>query len=280
MKYSFLVLFLILASTLWPNTSLANDIYLIAQQKLTPSLDSLDTSSVKPSNKISGESGHSNQDNVKSDYDEGSNNSSNTGDVNNANNNANGINIKVKLSPDDEQKIKTYLRKGINFSGQGNLKLAKANFHKVLLIDPTNTDAYYNLGVIAEQENKLDEALKNYNLVLKYNPNDSSTADAVRDIKNRLAIDSNNSDTGLNSAKNSDTGNNNTTTNANSNDSNRFAFDNNQNAQSFQPSKPIKSGPFGTKNARNAQTVRTIGYALGRISRVALRYGIMFAIYR
>ncbi len=151
--------------------------------------------------------------------------------------------------------------------------------HKVLLIDATNTDAYYNLGVIAEQENNLDEALKNYNLVLKYNPNDSATAQAVKDIKSRQTIDSSYSDTSLNSANNN-IGDNNTATHTNSNDPNRFSFNNNQSAQSFQPSKPINSGPFSTKNARSAQTVRTIGYALGRISRVALRYGIMFAIYR
>ncbi|MGX2996784.1 tetratricopeptide repeat protein [Streptomyces sp. JNUCC 64] len=51
-----------------------------------------------------------------------------------------------------------------------DLRTAKATFERVLELDPGNKLAWYNLGVLAQQENRRADALKAYDAALKTDP--------------------------------------------------------------------------------------------------------------
>ena len=70
---------------------------------------------------------------------------------------------------------------------QGDLPQAEKAFHRVLAIDPRNSDAYYNLGVIAEGHGDLQTALSNYQAAYNVNPNDSDLRSAVSAVQNKIA---------------------------------------------------------------------------------------------
>ncbi len=85
-----------------------------------------------------------------------------------------------------KDQIKLLLKKGsIQFS-HGKYDKASGYYRKVLLLDPHNSDAYFNLGVIDEDTDKLEEALKNYQSALKSNPNDSGIITAIADVDNKI----------------------------------------------------------------------------------------------
>ncbi len=63
---------------------------------------------------------------------------------------------------------------------------AEGLFKQVLLSDPRNADAYYNLGVIAEGRGDLQSALHNYQRAASLDPGDSELARAVASLQNRV----------------------------------------------------------------------------------------------
>ncbi len=161
-------------------------------------------------------------------------------------------------------------------------------FNKIIILDPQNIDALYNLGVIAEEQNNLPEALKNYQLVLKYHSEDTQTIQAIKDIQSRMELNSNDPNLALDTTNKStnnnaklDTGNSLDTPNNNTSGS-RFAFNDNQasapatansGSPGFQPAKPIPGNKLNTQ-----RNLKMLGYGVGRLARMALRFGLMYAI--
>ncbi len=243
---------------------------LIAQKSLTPILDSVDSSaSVQVKPPVSDYAAQS-SDNSKLPSDQNLHNS-----------------IKPNIYV-DKQKVNMLLHQGINYTNQGKYKLAQNCFNKIIILDPQNVDALYNLGVIAEEQNNLPDALKNYQLVLKYHPDDTQTAQAIKDIQSKMNLNSNDPNlaldaTGKSSNNNAklDAGNSLDTPVNNTSDS-RFAFNDNQasapaannsGSQGFQPSKPLPGNKLNTQ-----RNLKMLGYGVGRLARMALRYGLMYAI--
>lgn len=84
-------------------------------------------------------------------------------------------------------KAKDLLRQALKSYAEGNTALAESNFKKVLTIDHANTDAYYNLGAIAESRGDLATALNYYQSALKINPADTDLDNAVTTVQSKLA---------------------------------------------------------------------------------------------
>jgi tetratricopeptide (TPR) repeat protein len=64
---------------------------------------------------------------------------------------------------------------------------AEAAFRKIIANDPNNSDAYYNLGVIAEGRGDLKGALNDYKQAQRINPQDQDLRDTVTSVANKLA---------------------------------------------------------------------------------------------
>jgi tetratricopeptide (TPR) repeat protein len=63
-----------------------------------------------------------------------------------------------------------HLEMGKFYFLNNNIDEAISEFKKVLEINPTNAEAYYNLGLINESENKIDEAKEFYARAISINP--------------------------------------------------------------------------------------------------------------
>ncbi|HEY9720243.1 MAG TPA: tetratricopeptide repeat protein [Trichormus sp.] len=81
---------------------------------------------------------------------------------------------------------KEELHKAMAFYQQGNLPQAEQAFHKVLAIDPRSSDAYYNLGVIAEGHGDFQSALNDYQAAYNINPSDSDLRNAVTSMQTKI----------------------------------------------------------------------------------------------
>ena len=66
----------------------------------------------------------------------------------------------------------SYYDKAVNLYQAGNIDEAKANFYKVIVVEPNYADAYYNLAAIAENEGNTEKAAYLYKRVLGINAND------------------------------------------------------------------------------------------------------------
>ena len=270
---------------------LACEVY--AQQKLTPELDSI--SNYSQSTKSNNNS-NSNQNNYsKSDYAQGdynSNNDSNnySGD-NTANDSSSGSQpIKPTISQQDQAKINNLMKRGMQLTKQNNIKAAQNAFHKIILIDPTNSNAYYNLGVLAERTNNLSDAAHYYSLVLKYSPNDTETQQALDDVKQRLNASANDysSNTSKANSNSSDYSNYSSNNSSSKNSARNFSYDNtsdanypnnsysqsSSNSQGFQPSQPLNKN--STRNINFNRNLNYVGRSLGRLARSAMWYAMMF----
>lgn len=62
--------------------------------------------------------------------------------------------------------VQTLLKEGINQADANMLEQAATTFNDVLLLDPKNTYAFYNLGLLAQEQNKTATALSYYNKAL------------------------------------------------------------------------------------------------------------------
>ena len=69
-----------------------------------------------------------------------------------------------------ELTINQLLKKGINFLNKVNFKKAENCFRIILKSQPQHFEAYYFLGVILNELNKLDEAEANYQNAIKFKP--------------------------------------------------------------------------------------------------------------
>jgi tetratricopeptide (TPR) repeat protein len=81
---------------------------------------------------------------------------------------------------------KEELHKAMVFYQQGNLPQAEQAFHKVLAIDPRSSDAYYNLGVIAEGHGDFQSALNDYQAAYNISPGDSDLRNAVASMQAKI----------------------------------------------------------------------------------------------
>ena len=68
---------------------------------------------------------------------------------------------------------------------EGNTVAADAAFHQVLINDPKNVDALYNLGALAEGRSDYNSALGFYNSALKLKPEDVDLKQAVGSVQER-----------------------------------------------------------------------------------------------
>lgn len=62
------------------------------------------------------------------------------------------------------------LQRGLEAHRAGSLAEAERNYRTVLLHDPQNVLAYYNLGVLDHEQGRLFEAENHYRLALSYDP--------------------------------------------------------------------------------------------------------------
>ena len=72
------------------------------------------------------------------------------------------------------QNAKELLQQGIDAGIAGRLEEAESIFRQVIKIDPSNANAYNNLGTTLEKQGKLEEAIANYLQAIQLNPNYAS----------------------------------------------------------------------------------------------------------
>lgn len=83
-------------------------------------------------------------------------------------------------------KTKNLLREALKLYSAGQYPEAERAFRKVLAIDKSNVDAYYNLGAMAESQGDLRSALANYESALRINPEDNDLKSAAASVKSKL----------------------------------------------------------------------------------------------
>lgn len=83
---------------------------------------------------------------------------------------------------------KANLQRATALYSQGNLNESEKLFKQVLSAEPNNTDAAYNLGVIAEDKKDYRNALEYYKRAMKSNPGDQDLAEAVRTMSQKIAM--------------------------------------------------------------------------------------------
>jgi tetratricopeptide (TPR) repeat protein len=69
-----------------------------------------------------------------------------------------------------EQEIEGFNARGIEFAQKGELEKARAEFLKAVPIDPGNARTLNNLGSVAYQQKRWDEAIRYYEKALKRAP--------------------------------------------------------------------------------------------------------------
>lgn len=75
-----------------------------------------------------------------------------------------------KEEPTDAQLANQALERGLRAHTEGNLTGAVAAYNEVLVYDPQNKFAYYNLGLIDQTEGRAESAEANYRQVLSIDP--------------------------------------------------------------------------------------------------------------
>jgi len=80
------------------------------------------------------------------------------------------------------------IQRGLAESAKGDTQAAEASFRTALYVDPSNADARFNLGVIAENKGDLSGALGYYQGALKTHPDDPELKDAVQAVQSRLKV--------------------------------------------------------------------------------------------
>ena len=68
---------------------------------------------------------------------------------------------------------------------QHDMVSAERLFNQVLLSDPSNVDANFNLGAIAEDREDFSKALNYYQAALRINPADRGVADAISSVSQK-----------------------------------------------------------------------------------------------
>ncbi len=83
-------------------------------------------------------------------------------------------------------RTKSMLHDALKLYSQGDAQAAKAAFERVLVIDPKNADAYFNLGAIAEGQGDLHTALDEYQRASYSSPDDSEIRSAITSVQGKL----------------------------------------------------------------------------------------------
>lgn len=81
---------------------------------------------------------------------------------------------------------KETLRNAMRLYSQGRTDEAEKQFRKALTINKNSSDAYYNLGVIAEGKGDLQGALNSYRSAARINPSDTDLASAISSLETKL----------------------------------------------------------------------------------------------
>jgi tetratricopeptide (TPR) repeat protein len=99
---------------------------------------------------------------------------------------------RAEASPTDQVRQADYavdarsaLDEATQLYSEGRTQEAQNAFQKILIRDPDNVDALYNLGVIAEEKGNVDIALINYRKALSLNPSDNEIKQAVIALENK-----------------------------------------------------------------------------------------------
>ncbi len=78
------------------------------------------------------------------------------------------------------------LRQALQKYSQGNTTDAEKIFRQVLVLDPHNVDADFNLGAIAEARGDLGAASNHYRIALAESPEDNDIRDALASVSQRI----------------------------------------------------------------------------------------------
>lgn len=89
---------------------------------------------------------------------------------------------------DDKATAHAIIQRGMEQSAKGDSQAAEASFRTALYVDPSNADARYNLGVIAENKGDLSSALDFYQGALRTHPNDPELQEAVQAVQSKLKL--------------------------------------------------------------------------------------------
>lgn len=86
-----------------------------------------------------------------------------------------------------DQRVQDLLHQALKQYSAGQYPEAEASFKQVLRLDKSNTDAYFNLGAMAESRGELKSALAYYKSASKIAPGDSDIQKAVAGVESKLA---------------------------------------------------------------------------------------------
>jgi tetratricopeptide (TPR) repeat protein len=86
----------------------------------------------------------------------------------------------------NNDRIKGLLRQALQLHNSGDLNGAANLFHRVLTLDPHNSDANFNLGAMCEDNGDLNAALKYYRSAAAASPMDSDVHDALNAVNEKL----------------------------------------------------------------------------------------------
>jgi hypothetical protein len=84
------------------------------------------------------------------------------------------------------KEVEELFKRGMSEFRQKHYGEAQISFKKILIIDPRNVDAYYNLGSIAETRHDFVDALTYYRAALVTRPSDAELKTAVRSMEEEL----------------------------------------------------------------------------------------------
>ena len=91
----------------------------------------------------------------------------------------------VELEPDQAQ---PHMLLGFELGSLGQPALAEQEFRQAMRLDPNLMDARIDLGVALYKQEKLDDALKQFEDVLQRNPNDATSLRYVQLLRNRTSL--------------------------------------------------------------------------------------------
>lgn len=86
----------------------------------------------------------------------------------------------------ENKEVRGMLTFGAGLHREGKLNEAEDTFRKVLVRDPQNADAFYNLGALAEGRGDIITALGHYRAAQALNPGDGQIKEAVLSMENSL----------------------------------------------------------------------------------------------
>ncbi|MDX2367876.1 MAG: PEP-CTERM system TPR-repeat protein PrsT [Colwellia sp.] len=100
--------------------------------------------------------------------------------------------IAIKWLGEDDNQLSGYLLQGIIFSKQNENEKAKTNFKKILMQEPTNVAALFNLAVLAESDSQMTEAVNYYQKLLQNQPSHEGAMKRLTELqfKNGQAVES------------------------------------------------------------------------------------------